>query len=298
MIWHFLEVWAVLLISFAVGCVLGAYVYGLLAESRLALAQGAVADHVGDAVDRIKVTLGIGPDWRPQMARSVERPAPRVEPEPVRVEVEIIEEAEFEEISVLEEVAEQLTEADTPAAPPRLQAPPPERPRLQGPPVEAPSAEDDFAADESVEPDRLASTGAVEDDGVVPMRPAGLARPRGGVPDNLTRIRGIGERNETRLNSLGIFHFGQIAAWTPGEVRWIGQYLAFPERIERDDWVGQAMILASGGDTGFEKSAERRRRRRREQQRGADAAQLAADVEAVMGRRRSQPKQPDDREDD
>jgi nucleotidyltransferase/DNA polymerase involved in DNA repair len=140
--------------------------------------------------------------------------------------------------------------------------------------------------------------GIVADDGIVPMRPAGLARPRAGVPDNLTRIRGIGERNEVRLNNLGIYHFGQIASWTPAEVRWIGQYLAFPERIERDDWVGQAMILASGGDTGFEKSAERRRRRRREKQVGADTTQLASDVEAVMGRRRSTPRPDDDSDED
>jgi predicted flap endonuclease-1-like 5' DNA nuclease len=94
-------------------------------------------------------------------------------------------------------------------------------------------------------------------------RPASLLQPRNGVPDNLQRIRGIGERNEVRLNELGIFHFSQIAAWTPAEARWIGEKLAFPERIVDDDWVGQAIVLASGGETGFTKSAERRRARRR-----------------------------------
>jgi predicted flap endonuclease-1-like 5' DNA nuclease len=100
-------------------------------------------------------------------------------------------------------------------------------------------------------------------DGLEMRRPAMLSEPRNGVPDNLQRIRGIGERNEVRLNRLGIFHFSQIASWTPAEIRWIGQKLAFPERIERDDWVGQAIVLASGGETGFTKSAERRRERRR-----------------------------------
>jgi predicted flap endonuclease-1-like 5' DNA nuclease len=90
-----------------------------------------------------------------------------------------------------------------------------------------------------------------------------LAEPRNGVPDNLQRIRGIGERNEVRLNELGVFHFSQIAAWTPAEIRWIGRQLSFPERIEGDDWVGQAIVLASGGETGFTKSADRRRARRR-----------------------------------
>src|SRR5262249_22016056 len=86
------------------------------------------------------------------------------------------------------------------------------------------------------------------------MRPAGLPAPRNGVADDLQRIRGIGRRNEELLNSLGIFHFGQIAAWTPAEARWVAAFLAFPERIERDDWIGQATILASGGQTGYVKS--------------------------------------------
>jgi hypothetical protein len=74
------------------------------------------------------------------------------------------------------------------------------------------------------------------------------------APDDLQRIRGVGRRNEQLLNSLGIFHFGQIAAWTPAEARWVAAFLAFPERIERDDWIGQATILASGGNTGYVKS--------------------------------------------
>ncbi len=42
-----------------------------------------------------------------------------------------------------------------------------------------------------------------------------LAAPRGGKADNLTRIKGIGTVNEGKLHALGIFHFDQIAAWTP-----------------------------------------------------------------------------------
>ena len=88
---------------------------------------------------------------------------------------------------------------------------------------------------------------------------SGLATPRNGVPDDLQRIRGIGKKNEELLNSLGIFHFGQIAAWTPAEIRWVGLQIKFPERIERDDWIGQATILASGGRTGYIKAEDRSR---------------------------------------
>jgi len=88
-------------------------------------------------------------------------------------------------------------------------------------------------------------------------KPAGLAAPRDGKADDLKRIRGIGKQNEGRLHGLGIWHFDQIAAWTPSEVRWVGAFLAFPGRIEREDWVGQAAILAKGGETDFSKRADK-----------------------------------------
>ena len=77
-------------------------------------------------------------------------------------------------------------------------------------------------------------------------RPTGLDAPRGDGPDDLTRIKGIGPVNARKLNSLGIWHFDQIAAWTDVEVEWVGSYLAFPGRIEREDWVGQARAMAAG----------------------------------------------------
>ncbi|MEJ0013098.1 MAG: hypothetical protein WDM94_10835 [Bauldia sp.] len=282
MIWHFLEVWFLLAIAFAIGCVLGTYLYSFIAESRLALAQGAVADQVGDIVDRVKASLGLSPDWRPQHSRVVERPLPREEA------ADDIDDAELDDLPLPEPAAREeprFVEAPTPERRPRREAAIVEEEEREAPPAEE-------------EVTHSGSAEAVAADDVAPIRPAGLAAPRAGVPDNLTRIRGVGERNEARLNSLGIYHFGQIAAWTPGEVRWIGEYLAFPERIERDDWVGQAMILASGGDTGFEKSAERRRRRRQERKRSSGAEQLAVDVETIMGRRPSGPPAADDEGDD
>ncbi len=84
-------------------------------------------------------------------------------------------------------------------------------------------------------------------------RPQGLAGPRDGKADDLKRIRGIGPQNEGRLHGLGIWHFDQVAAWTPDNALWVGSYLAFPGRIEREDWVGQAKLLAAGADTEFSK---------------------------------------------
>ncbi|MHA1190236.1 MAG: oligopeptide/dipeptide ABC transporter ATP-binding protein, partial [Alphaproteobacteria bacterium] len=82
-------------------------------------------------------------------------------------------------------------------------------------------------------------------------RPTGLEGPRDGAADDLKRIKGIGEANEDKLNALGIWHFDQISAWTGAETGWVGAYLAFPDRIEREDWVAQAVTLAAGGTAEF-----------------------------------------------
>lgn len=87
------------------------------------------------------------------------------------------------------------------------------------------------------------------------VKPDGLASPRGGQADDLKRISGIGKQNEGRLHALGIWHFDQIAAWSAEEVLWVGSYLAFPGRIEREEWVEQAKLLAAGQETEFSRRA-------------------------------------------
>jgi predicted flap endonuclease-1-like 5' DNA nuclease len=78
--------------------------------------------------------------------------------------------------------------------------------------------------------------------------PPGLDRPEG-EPDDLQQISGIGPGIETTLHRLGIFHFRQIAAFTPENVAWVNQRLRFRGRIEREDWIGQAKRLAAGGQS-------------------------------------------------
>lgn len=86
-------------------------------------------------------------------------------------------------------------------------------------------------------------------------RPRGLLGARGGKADDLKLIKGIGPQNEGRLHGLGIWHFDQIAAWTRDEVLWVGSYLAFPGRIDRENWLEQARLLAEGVETEFAKRA-------------------------------------------
>ena len=87
------------------------------------------------------------------------------------------------------------------------------------------------------------------------QRPPGTSRV-GVTPDSLQRIAGIGHVNEEKLNELGIWNFKQIAAWTHANAEWVGSYMAFPGRIEREDWIGQAAQLAQGRETDFSRRVE------------------------------------------
>jgi ABC-type branched-subunit amino acid transport system ATPase component/predicted flap endonuclease-1-like 5' DNA nuclease len=71
-----------------------------------------------------------------------------------------------------------------------------------------------------------------------------LDAPRNGQPDDLLVIKGIGPVNKRKLNDHGIFHFDQVAAWKKADIEAAEAYLAFDGRIEREDWIGQAKVLA------------------------------------------------------
>jgi predicted flap endonuclease-1-like 5' DNA nuclease len=63
--------------------------------------------------------------------------------------------------------------------------------------------------------------------------------------NNLTLIKGIGLWIEERLNMLDLYTFEQISKLTKVDIDTISEILEIsPERIERDNWVGQAKDLA------------------------------------------------------
>jgi len=75
-------------------------------------------------------------------------------------------------------------------------------------------------------------------------RPKGLDGPRGGKADDLQQISGVGPKMEKLVNSLGFYHFDQIANWTKGEVAWVDDNLeGFKGRVTRDNWIAQAKKL-------------------------------------------------------
>lgn len=68
-----------------------------------------------------------------------------------------------------------------------------------------------------------------------------------GYRDDLTLIDGIGATLQSKLNSLGITSFKQIAELTEQDIEKINEQLAFKGRIEREGWVAQARKLVEAG---------------------------------------------------
>jgi len=121
--------------------------------------------------------------------------------------------------------------------------------------AEKASAEKEAAEAKAKKEAAIAQTEAAqssEDQEPEGVAPEGLlSAPRGGKKDNLTRIKGIGVKIDAALNGIGIYHFDQIAAWTEDNMAWADKALTFPGRAKRDDWVGQAKLLAEGKETEF-----------------------------------------------
>lgn len=81
---------------------------------------------------------------------------------------------------------------------------------------------------------------------VAATKPANLlSEARDGKADDLKKISGVGPKLEGLLNENGVFHFDQIAAWTPEEVAYMDDQLSFKGRINRDNWIAQAEGFAA-----------------------------------------------------
>ena len=81
-------------------------------------------------------------------------------------------------------------------------------------------------------------------------KPKTLKAARKSGADDLKRIKGVGPKLEKLLNSLGFFHFDQVASWSENEMAWVDQNLeGFKGRATRDNWVAQAKELMSSQET-------------------------------------------------
>lgn len=106
----------------------------------------------------------------------------------------------------------------------------------------------DDEEDAGIDEDGAGETDEVEyepGDEIVAERPMAMDGPVEGHPDDLTMIGGIGPKIQVLLNELGIWHYDQIAAWSPENVAWVDEHLNFNGRIAREGWVGQAAVLVA-----------------------------------------------------
>src|SRR5262245_41908285 len=77
------------------------------------------------------------------------------------------------------------------------------------------------------------------------------------TPHDLERIRLIDARVAAALSKLGVNRYEQIAAWMQADVQRVDQALGDKGRVNRENWIEQAQVLAKGGETHY--SARRAR---------------------------------------
>lgn len=82
---------------------------------------------------------------------------------------------------------------------------------------------------------------------VAETKPELLTAARDNAPDDLSLIWGVGPKLATMLNTMGVWHFDQIASWKAEELAWVDARLTgFKGRATRDDWISQAKKLSTG----------------------------------------------------
>ena len=113
-------------------------------------------------------------------------------------------------------------------------------------PAAAPPVQEDFTVDRRVStlvvmtPESVEAAVQQAGTGLEPLR---LRGPQG-YSDDLTVISGITADQQKQLNDYGVYHFRQIAGWSPENVAWVSQRVLSPHRIARENWMAQAARLA------------------------------------------------------
>lgn len=120
-----------------------------------------------------------------------------------------------------------------------------------------PAAEPEPAPEPAPEPEPAPAPEPEAAEEVSQEKPKTLDAPEGGQADDLKKIKGVGPKMEEMLNRMGFYHFHQVASWGASEVAWVDDNLeGFKGRVSRDNWVEQAKLLASGGETDFSKKVD------------------------------------------
>jgi NADH-quinone oxidoreductase subunit E len=220
----FWQVVVFLLLAAALGFVIGWVTRGARGAERTGAAprQGGMEPALADERDRLRTELAAARDAQRQLEAALAETRELADRRADRVrELEEAEASSRERIAGLEQ---ELSEAGASAS-------------RQG-------SSEQMAPARAEPPDAIGAVSPPAEP-VQGSPPSSLSAPEG-EPDDLKRISGIGPGIEKTLHELGIYHFWQIAQFTPDNVAWIDQRLRFRGRIAREDWMGQARRLASG----------------------------------------------------
>lgn len=232
-----LQVAVSMAVAFGLGCLFGCWLKGRLGTSQHHPGAAAAVTHEGAAR---AVTAG-------ELAAPIPHYEPETTPQPAAALTSQPEAAEKPA-----SVADDTPAAANPAVAKRASKPKaaksPAAPKAKASRTRATSAQPAKAKAE--EP--AAAGGAAAKPKTRKASPAAAAS-----PDNLKQIKGIGPQIEAKLNAAGITTFAQIAAWTKKQQAEFAEQLSFAGRIEREQWVSQAKILAKGGATDFAKRVAR-----------------------------------------
>jgi len=174
---------------------------------------------------------------------------------------ELVAESPDAEVVVVDEAAFEQAVADAAPAPPAPEESTPEEGTAEQVTAEqvtaeqgsaeegtaAEPAEAELAAPGIEEPTVIIKPELDEDSGrEIPM-PTVSEAPTGEIPavtDDLRAVRGIGRTMESKLHGLGIVSYRQLAMLDGAELERVRAELTdFRNRIEREDWVGQAREL-------------------------------------------------------
>ncbi|CAD5257346.1 NADH dehydrogenase subunit E [Bosea sp. 62] len=190
--------------------------------------------------------IGAG-DWQKRISRQREEAAIRIASEKAAAEAKAKAEAE----TAAATAKAGPTDVKTAPAP---EAAAPARPKPSEPNQPASAAQDTPSATSKAikdtpakAPAAKAAPAAEPAPAVAESKPQLLTAARGGKGDDLELIWGVGPKLGKMLNEMGIWHFDQVAAWTPAELAWVDARLTgFKGRAVRDDWISQAKKLATG----------------------------------------------------
>jgi len=119
------------------------------------------------------------------------------------------------------------------------------------PPV-APAQNELPKVEEEPEPDRPSDVSGYSaflsqyqgEDVEAQVQPGVIFKSRPSCIDDLKEIKGVGPALEKTLHENGVYRFQQVADWNQYNIWFFNKIMAFPGRIQRDEWIAQARDFA------------------------------------------------------